>query len=362
MTDSFRTPPAEEAEPAFDRTVSPLARPRGGPRRGRLLAAGGLLVGFAVLVAASLRPEAPDVGPPITRPARQVVTFEPAAPTLAAPGEAPPSLSGGPSPPPATASVTPVPELVPEHGPGAGPPSAAPPAPAPLLVYSRAPSAAPREPGPLVPAIAASPADPTELDRLRQPSQIGQAQARRLGDRSFLILAGATIPCLLQTAIDTATAGYVTCLVSSDVYSDNGAVVLLDKGTRVLGEYRALSRGGRRVFVLWTRAVTPDGVAIDLASPAADALGRSGFDGDLDTRFWDRFGAALLLSLVDNGSAALLPNREGPARLPSDAAAIAVGGADKIGPTLRKAQGAEVIIMAARDFDFSGVYRLRGAP
>ena len=47
--------------------------------------------------------------------------------------------------------------------------------------------------------------------------------------------------------------------------------------------------------------MTPRGGAIDLASPAADALGRSGFGGDLDNRFFERFGSAILLSLVDDG-------------------------------------------------------------
>jgi type IV secretion system protein VirB10 len=217
-------------------------------------------------------------------------------------------------------------------------------------------------PAPLVPALRPTAAPETELDQLRRGSRIGQATARRLGDRNFLILAGATIPCILQTAIDTSTTGYVTCMIASDVYSDNGAVVLLDKGARVLGEYRAnLKQGQRRVFVLWTRAVTPNGVAIDLASPASDALGRSGFDGDVDTRFWDRFGAALLLSVVDDGAYALAgrDDRSATARLPSDAAGIAVQNGADIPPTLRKPHGAEVMILAAQDFDFSGVYGLK---
>ncbi|MDB5448284.1 MAG: type secretion system protein VirB10, partial [Phenylobacterium sp.] len=119
--------------------------------------------------------------------------------------------------------------------------------------------------------------------------------------------------------------------------------------------------GERRLFVLWTRAVTPDGVAIALASPAADALGRAGFDGEVDRHFWDRFGGALLLSVVDGGATALIGRngRVGLARLPSDAAGVAVDGSRDIGPTLRKAQGAEVSIIAAQDFDFSDVYDLR---
>jgi type IV secretion system protein VirB10 len=138
--------------------------------------------------------------------------------------------------------------------------------------------------------------------------------------------------------------------------------VLLDRGARVLGEYRGgLRQGQRRIFVLWTRAVTPAGVAIDLASPAADALGRGGFDGRVDTHFWDRFGAALLLSVVDDGAYALAGDndRNATARLPSDAAGLAVQNSADIPPTLRKPQGSEVAILAAQDFDFSQVYGLR---
>lgn len=245
-------------------------------------------------------------------------------------------------------------------GPRAAPsPQPAPSRSAPLLAYSRSRGAAPSE----LAAHRERPEAPrfvSELDELRRGSALGRARATRLGDRNFLILAGATLPCVLQTAMDSATPGYVSCLVPRDVYSDNGAVVLLEKGTKVLGEYRAsLRQGQNRLFVLWTRAVTPAGVAIALASPAADGLGRAGFGGTIDTHFWERFGGAVLLSVLDDG-ASVLAGRDGTglARAPSNAAAVAVQGAVNIAPSLRKSQGAEVSIFVAQDFDFSGVYAL----
>ncbi|MCR5879661.1 hypothetical protein LRS04_15955 [Phenylobacterium sp. J367] len=157
----------------------------------------------------------------------------------------------------------------------------------------------------------------------------------------------------------------MTCLIGRDVYSDNGAVVLLEKGARVLGEYRTGMRQGQdRIFVLWTRAVTPSGIAIPLASPASDALGRAGFGGTIDTHFWDRFGAAILLSVIDGGAAVVM-DRAGSGdsfRLPSDAAGQAVQQGANIPPTLRKAQGGEVAIQVAQDLDFSSVYDLRARP
>lgn len=202
----------------------------------------------------------------------------------------------------------------------------------------------------------------SELDTLRQGSAIGQSRARMLPNRNYLLTAGTQIPCILQTAMDTSTPGFVSCLISQDVYSDNGNVVLMERGTRVLGEYRGgLKRGQNRMFVLWNRAVTPKGVSINLASPAADTLGRAGMSGQVETFFWQRFGGALLLSVVDD-AVAVASNRYDDARntvrQPSDAASVALENSINIAPVLRKNQGTEVSIFAANDFDFSGVYRL----
>lgn len=201
----------------------------------------------------------------------------------------------------------------------------------------------------------------TELENLRRGSAIARARATSIGDRSYMILAGAQIPCVLQTAMDSSLPGYTTCVIPRDVFSDNGQVVLLEKGTKVLGEYRGgMQRGQRRLFVLWTRAVTPQGIAIDLASPASDALGRGGFSGDLDNRFFERFGGALLLSLVDDAVYVAAQgdrhNFSNTTRLPSDAAGIALQNSINLPPILRKNQGEDVGIMVAQDFDFSDVY------
>ncbi len=203
----------------------------------------------------------------------------------------------------------------------------------------------------------------TNLDTLRQASAIGQAQARALPDRNFLITAGSFIPCVLQSAMDSSQPGYVSCIVPRNIYSDNGRVVLMEKGTKIVGEYQGgLDRGQYRLFVLWTRAVTPRGIAIDVASPATDALGRGGMDGRVNNFFWQRFGTALLFSLVEDaatvGAEAIGNSASNTTRVPSDAASTILQQNGQIKPVLRKNQGEDVGITVAQDFDFSTVYGL----
>lgn len=209
-------------------------------------------------------------------------------------------------------------------------------------------------------------ATPNALDALRQSSAVGEARASMLPNRNYLVTAGTLIPCILQTAMNSAQPGYTSCLIPRDVYSENGRVVLMEKGTKVLGEYHGgIQQGQNRLFVLWTRAVTPQGVRIDLASPGSDALGRAGIAGSVDTFFWARFGSALLLSLVDD--AAYIAgqsvtggsnNFNNTTRTPSEGAGIALQNSINIRPVLKKNQGEEVGIFVAKDFNFADVYNL----
>lgn len=363
--------PALDADPPLDRAISPIAGWRSAPGAGKGLAVAGLLVGCGAVALATWSAEPPKPRTPRDTPARQVVAFEPA--TAPPPTLAPPALAPSGTEPPRldrpTGEIVPALDGDAARAPAANPAAAAPRAAArrtPLMVFSRsAPALTDAAEVSTLPALPADRAAAPGAEDLRRVAAIGRARAEPVGDRNFLILAGTTIPCILQTAIDTTTAGFVTCLIDRDIYSDNGAVVLLAKGARVLGEYRSgLRQGQDRVFVAWSRAVSPDGVAIALASPASDALGRGGFDGAVDTHFWDRFGAAALLSVIDAGAAGLADRNGGVAtvRLPNEAAGLAVRQGADIAPTLRKAQGGEVAIQVAQDLDFSSVYGLAARP
>src|SRR5262249_52408736 len=83
--------------------------------------------------------------------------------------------------------------------------------------------------------------------------------------------------------------------------------LLIERGASIFGEQKSsVAQGQARVFVLWTRIDNPSGLFASLDSPATDQQGYPGAPGALDTHFWERFGGAILLSVIQDGLAALV--------------------------------------------------------
>jgi type IV secretion system protein VirB10 len=223
-------------------------------------------------------------------------------------------------------------------------------------------------------ASPASAADrPTSLSTMLKPTVLSGSKARLLPHPDMMVTVGTIVPCTLQTAIDSQLAGYVKCVLPQDVRSTTGNVVLLDRGTTVVGEIgRGLVQGQDRVFVLWDRAETPDHAVIELSSPGTDELGRSGLPGRVNNHWWQRFGGAIMLSVIDGGlqaGTALAANSGGGSASGTffnsfqsngtNVADTALQATINIPPTLEKDQGDNVAIFVAKDLDFSDVYNLR---
>jgi len=151
-----------------------------------------------------------------------------------------------------------------------------------------------------VPPSPAGGSEPGELAALLRPTASAAVRAQVLPTQRLLLPKGAFIDCTLETAIDSTLPGMTTCVMATDTFGVDGQVVLLERGTKLVGETRGqVQQGSARVFVLWTEARTPTGVIVPLASPGADELGRSGLPGEVNNHFWQRFGAALLVTVID---------------------------------------------------------------
>ena len=218
--------------------------------------------------------------------------------------------------------------------------------------------------------ISNQPTSPHSLAAQLQATKVTGSVASRIVDPNLFITKGAFLDCILETAISSDVPGMTRCQLSHDIYSTNGKVLLLEKGSHIVGQYQsALQQGVARIFVLWDRIETPNGVLIDLDSPGTDPLGRSGHSGFVDGHFKQRFGSAILLSLIGDAGEYAKNRANGGNKnqiqfgdtigSSKDLASIALNDAIRIKPTLLKNQGEHINIFVARDLDFRSVYDLQ---
>lgn len=183
------------------------------------------------------------------------------------------------------------------------------------------------------------------------------ASATQSFDPATTVTQGTLIPAVLETAIDTDVPGYVRAIVSTDVRSFDGKHVLVPRSSRLIGQYKSgLTAGQKRAYVIWSRLIRPDGVSVDLGSPAISFGGETGLAGKVNSHFFERFGSAMLLSVVGGlstlgtGGAGLIISGGG-----QSAAAAAVQNSSSVGPTIRVRQGEPIRVFTAKDLDFSKV-------
>lgn len=215
-----------------------------------------------------------------------------------------------------------------------------------------------------------APARAGDLQQRLQPMRLNPSFAGQLPDRDMLLTQGTMVDCALETRIVSTVPGMVSCHLTRDVYSTSRRVVLLDRGSKVVGFYQGgLTQGMARVFVNWSRVETPQGVIINLDSPGAGPLGEGGLGGYVDSHFWERFGGAIMLSLIDDFAVSVTPRRgisgdnnqvsfSNTSDAAQEMASKALENSINIPPTLYKHQGERVAIFVARDLDFRGVYGL----
>lgn len=194
------------------------------------------------------------------------------------------------------------------------------------------------------------------------------AKASDLNDISKLIVQGTLISAVLETAIDSELPGNIRAQVTNSVYSYDGQNILMPAGTRLIGSYNPkISIAQKRVLIAWNRAITPEGKSVKLAATGVDRLGRGGQNGNVDTRYIQRFGTAALISSI-SAIPSFLANDDANSSTTTNAATdVAQDISDdlkdstedvleeylSLPPIIRVPQGTLMNVLVNQDLDFS---------
>ena len=189
-------------------------------------------------------------------------------------------------------------------------------------------------------------------------------------DPNLLLAKGSYIGCSLDTKLVSSIKGGIVCTVSDNVYSSNGATLLIEKGSKITGFFQSgqMNDGLDRIFVVWQEIRTPNNINIPVFSGASDSLGASGIEGWVDHHWLERFGSAILLSVIDDALNVTVNGKRGSSNIDytensrettRNMADTALQKFINIQPTLYKNQGDLVGVYVNRDIDFSKVYKLK---
>jgi type IV secretory pathway VirB10-like protein len=136
---------------------------------------------------------------------------------------------------------------------------------------------------------------------------------------SFTVRAGTVVPGLLMTGVNSDLPGEVLGQTTRDVFdSRTQELLLIPRGSRLIGSYDNRSVGTGRLIVSWTRLILPDGRSMTLPRLAGtDPQGQTGLHDGVDHHYGRVYGAALLISALTAGVQLSQPQQSGIYAAPS---------------------------------------------
>jgi type IV secretion system protein VirB10 len=162
-------------------------------------------------------------------------------------------------------------------------------------------------------------------EKEKEPESEGEIEQatsfKKRGDLNYVLGKGKVIDVVTETAVNSDYISEVRAVVVRNVYSESGKVVLIPRGTRVLGTFAvSVVEGGEgRVDIKWNRMDLASGYTLTLAGDAVDNLGRKGVMGQVDHKYKEKMANVLLSSAFNIAVAA---------------------GVDKLIPPVTKTEGA----------------------
>lgn len=184
----------------------------------------------------------------------------------------------------------------------------------------------------------------------------------------YVIHQGTVIRAVLLTGVKSELPGSITAQVSSNVYdSIRQKTLLIPAGSRLNGIYNnQVMPGQGRLLVAMTRLILPDGSSISLAgSVAADNIGQSGLESNVDNHFFKMFGSSLIIgassfflggrdnttAVSGNGTTTSTTTVLGKAL--NDTVTALMDKNRNISPTLTNKPGEEFLFLVAKDLVMS---------
>ena len=117
------------------------------------------------------------------------------------------------------------------------------------------------------------------------------------------IFEGTLIPAVIQNQINSDYKGRVLALVREDVYDSlSGNVLLIPKGSKILGEMLPLNTNGglERIVTVWDRIILPNGDNIFMENfRGQDLTGIDGIEGKVNKRYFKKIASVVLASVFE---------------------------------------------------------------
>lgn len=126
------------------------------------------------------------------------------------------------------------------------------------------------------------------------------ADLNRAEGKPYRLFEGTVIETVLTNRLNGAFAGPVNCMVTTNVYSQDGQQLLIPQGSRALGEVKRVTTFGQeRLAVIFHRLIMPDGYSVSLDQfKGLNQIGETGLRDQVNHHYTQIFGVSLAIGAI----------------------------------------------------------------
>jgi len=135
----------------------------------------------------------------------------------------------------------------------------------------------------------------SNANRKAQPSHF-----HRPGEIDYPLFEGTVLETVLNNRLDGYFSGPINCMLTTDVYSQNGAHVLIPSGSRVLGEVKRVDTfGQQRLAVVFHRLIMPDGYSVSFDQfKGLNQIGETGLRDKINNHYLQLFSVSIAIGAI----------------------------------------------------------------